>query len=88
MPEHTARLRLEDRMPEHTVTREGSRLTVFAPIGRDAGAYSTPTPRGRDAGAYSYKRRQSLNRLRAYRTRCRSIHLQEVRQPVDYYYDF
>ena len=40
MPEHTARLRLEDGMPEHIVTREGSRLTVSAPIGRDVEAYT------------------------------------------------
>jgi len=39
MPEYIARLRLEDEMPEHIVTREGSRLTVFAPIGRDVKAY-------------------------------------------------
>jgi len=40
MPEHTARLRLENGMPEHTVTREGSRLTVSAPIKRDIEAYT------------------------------------------------
>jgi len=40
MPKHIARLRLEDKMPEHIVTREGSRLTVSAPIGRDIEAYT------------------------------------------------
>jgi len=57
MLEYIARLRLKDKMPEHIVIREGSRLTILALIGRDTGAYSTPTPKGRDAGAYSYKRR-------------------------------
>ena len=40
MPEHIARLRLEDEIPEYIVTREGSRLIVSAPIGRDIEAYT------------------------------------------------